>query len=388
MSKNLAAFVSYAHLDDEYEGRAITHLASRLEGALRAFTGKKDQKVFFDRASIDWGDAWKACIDLNLTKSSILIPIVTPFYLSSEECRKELEQFLSLPEGEHWLLPIYYREVTDFDTRDDAVSRAVRKHQWDDWRELRTTGRASAKVRKAIEKPAKRIRDLLQTARLPDQSSPVVVQSETYSEYRAQAPGVEAEGDDWIDFVLNAQAATDDEEYGLARALLLSALDRFPDEPELMHELAIVDWYDGALDASVVEFEQALAKGIDRITVLQGLGQARVELGDFERGIEELTEVIEHHPDHIARTYARSTRALGYGGIGKFQEAIEELTSAERVTPDNAWLHFNRARVLDWLKDPGASASYIHSLILNSPPLNRPKRKMAQRRLLEIGWRA
>ncbi|HSB69265.1 MAG TPA: hypothetical protein VLT62_08050, partial [Candidatus Methylomirabilis sp.] len=157
---------------------------------------------------------------------------------------------------------------------------------------------------------------------------------------------------------------------------------------ELVHELAIVDWYDGALDAAVAEFEQALTAGIDRITVLQGLGQARVERGDFQLGIEELTAVVEHHPDDLARAYARSTRAVGFGGIGRFRDALEELAAAEQVTPDNAWLHFNRARVLDWQRDPRASASYIRSLVLTSPPLNRPKRQMAQRRLLEIGWPA
>lgn len=389
MAKNLVAFMSYAHLDDEYDKGDITHLARRLEGALRAFTGKRDLKVFFDRTSIVWGDAWRNCIDEGLNDSMILIPIVTPYYLSSEECRNELDEFLDLPERKNWLLPIYYREVIGLNTRDDVVSRMVRMHQCQDWQELRTTGRASVKVRKAIEELAKRIRDLLQEARLPEQSSLPVVPSETSSEYRAQVTGTEAEGIDWVDdYVFNAEAARDEEEYALARALILDALDRFPNDPELKHELAIIDWYDGALDAAVAEFEEALAAGIDRITVLQVLGQARVESGDFERGIEELTAVIEHCPDLISRAYARSTRALGFGGVGRFKEALEELAAAERVTPDNAWLHFNRARVLDWQGDRGASASYIRSLVLNSPPLNRPKRQMAQRRLLEMGWRA
>jgi pyroglutamyl-peptidase len=284
-------------------------------------------------------------------------------------------------------LPIYYIEVPDLDVRDDPVSRAMGYQQYEDWRELRTVGRTSIKVRKAIENLAKRIRDLLQGVELPQQLHLPVVPLETSREYRAQAAETDAQGGDWIDYGLIAQAAFDDEEYGLARALLLEALDRFPNNnPELMHELAKVDWYDGALHVAVLEFEAALAAGIDRIEVLQGLGQARVELGDFKRGIEELTDVVEHHPDHDARAYARSTRALGFGGIRRFEEALEELAAAERETPDNAWLHFNRARVLDWQGDHAAIASYIRSLVLSSPPLNRPKRQMAQRRLLELGW--
>ena len=355
MTKNLVAFVSYAHDDDEFDEGAITQLAGRLEGALKAFTGQADLKVFIDRTDIKWGDAWKVRIAEGLAESAILIIIVTPRYLLSNECRNEVEDFLALSGRERWLLPIYYIEVPNLDVRDDPVSRAVWNQQYEDWRDLRTVSRTSIKVRKAIEKLAKRIRDLLQTEELAQQSNLPVVTSETSHEYRAQTTAANAKAGDWIDYGLIARAAVDDEEYGLARALLLDALDRFPNNPELMNQLAIVDWYDGALDAAVVEFEAALAAGIDRIEVLQGLGQARVELGDFERGIEELTAVVERHHDYLARAYARSTRALGFGGIGRFQEALEELAATERVTPDNAWLHFNRARVLDWQGDQGRS---------------------------------
>jgi len=388
MAKNLVAFVSYAHCDNEFDKGYITQIARRLEDALKAFTAKKDLEVFFDRASIEWGDNWRACIKAGLTASMALIPIVTPNYLVSPECRNELEEFLALPDRDHWLLPIYYLDVSDLDRRDDPLSKALRLHQWEDWRELRKSGRVTSKVRKAIEQLTLRIRDLLQAASLPEQSALPVVPSENVFQYRAQATGTEIEGGDWVDCVLLARAALDDEEYALARALLHDALYHFPNEPEVIHELAIVDWYDGALVDAIVEFEQALAAGIDRITVLQGCGQARIESGDFVKGIEELTEVIKHHQNHLARAYAQSSRALGLGGIGSFQKALKELTAAERVTPNNAWLHFNRARVLDWQGDPGASASYIRSLVLNAPSLNRPKRLMAQRRLLEIGWRA
>jgi tetratricopeptide (TPR) repeat protein len=389
MKKNLVAFVSYAHADDAYDKGAITDLARRLEGAIRAFTGQSDLQVFIDRTSIEWGDTWRIRLAEGLADSMILIAIVTPNYLSSHECRNEIEAFLALPEREHWLLPIYYMEVTDFDARDDLVSKAIHRQQYKDWHELRTVGRTSIKLRKAIEELARRIRDLLRTAQLEQQSNLPVVSEDSSREYRAQATGADAKGRDWIDCVLAARAASDNEEYALARALLLEALDQSRNA-ELLHELAFVDWYDGALDAAVAEFEQALAElpaESDRLTVLSNLGQARVERGDFKRGIDELTTVVEKHPDEVVRAYARSTRALGFGGIGRFQEALEELAAAEQVTPDNAWLHFNRARVLDWQKDPGASACYLRSLVLKSPPLNRPKRQMAQRRLLEMGWR-
>ena len=152
----LVAFVSYAHNDDEYDAGAITDFASRLQGALRAFTGKNDLEVFFDRTSIKWGDAWRDCIAEGLTDSAILILFLTPNYLSSSECRKEVEDFLTPAGRERWLLPIHYIEVSDLHVRDDPVSRKVRSKQLEDWLELRTVDRKSRKVRKAIEELAKR----------------------------------------------------------------------------------------------------------------------------------------------------------------------------------------------------------------------------------------
>lgn len=380
--ENVVAFVSYAHADEVFVEGAIGRLALRLELALRAYTGRSDLSVFFDRKTIEWGDAWRARIAKGLAESAILIAMVTPTFLESDECRNEIAEFIALRERARWLLPIHYIDVADLETRDDPVSMAIRERQYEDWRELRNVGRTSIKVRNAVEKLAKKIRDQLRREN-PDLP---VVQSDASREYRVQSTGANAEAGDWIDYALWADAAIDDEEYGLARAVLLGALSRF-DEPELWLKLAVIDWYDGALDDAVAEFEHALRMGHENeIAVLQGLGQARVERGEFEQGIKDLTVVIEHDPNDESRAYARSTRALGLGGIGRFEEAFEEFAAAEQVTPNNAWLHFNRARVLDWQGDPTASASYLRSLVLGGPPLNRPKRQMAQRRLDALGW--
>lgn len=388
----IIAFLSYAHADDVFDRGAISDLAQGVERALKAFTARSDLAVFVDRKSIDWGDAWRARVAEGLADSAVLIAIVTPNFLSSEECRSETEAFIRLPRWDRWLLPIYYMEVEDFDTRKDPVTAAVRSVQYIDWTQLRTLGRRSLKVRNAIEQLAKDIRDRLRTTLAKSSKQPVVV-SNPSREYRAQVVGDDAATSDWADVLVAAHAAREADEFGLARALLLHGIDRFANA-WLVWELASVDWYEGALDDAVAGFERALDMrpdlGLSKIVVLHNLGQARIERGEFERGIAELTTVIEH-PDGLdvdEQAYARSARALGLGSIGRFQEAIEELAAAERVTPENAWLHFNRARVLDWRGDPAACASYVRSLVLQSPPLNRPKRQMAQQRLRDLGWRA
>lgn len=388
MKLNQVVFLSYAHDDDTYDKGAISELARRLERALKALTGE-DLQVFIDRTSIEWGDAWRACIVQGLAASSVLIAIVTPTFLRSQECQIEIETFLAQNRAkpEHSLLPIYYLEVKELNSRTDHISKMCSELQYVDWRYIRTVGRTSITWRKAIEELATKIIGRLEKVRALQESHLPIISSEPSRKYRAQPTGAAFKGSDWLDYAVVAQAACEKEEYGLARALLLDALEHSP-KTELLYDLAIVDWLDGALDTAITEFEQALAAGLDRITVLQGLGQARIERGDFEQGVEDLTTVIQHHPDEIARTYARSTRALGLGGMGRFQEALDELADTENITPDNSWLHFNRARILDWQKNVTAADHYMRSLVLNAPPLNRPKREMAQRRLFELGWRA
>ena len=185
----IIAFVSYAHADDVFDRGAISDLAHGVERALKAFTARNDLAVFVDRKSIDWGDAWRARIAEGLADSVVLIAIVTPNFLSSEECRSETEAFIRLPGWDRWLLPIYYMEVDDLDTRKDPVTVAVRSVQYKDWTQLRTLGRRSLKVRNAIEQLAKEIRNRLRTTLAKSSKEPVVV-SDASREYRAQVAGM------------------------------------------------------------------------------------------------------------------------------------------------------------------------------------------------------
>lgn len=375
-------FVSYAHDDDNYDGGGITKLAERLERSIQAFTGQKDLRVFFDRKAIDWGDVWRSRVTDGLTTSAILIAIVTPSYLVSRECQRELAEFLSSSDSGAWLLPIYYLEVHDLDERDDPLCGAIREHQYEDWRELRMVTPSSLKVRKAIENLAARIRDLLNDANGADAGRPVTERTLDYRAHRLQ----DTDDADWFDYAMEARALSDIDEYGLARAVLAEALSRFPEAVDLIYELAIVNWYEGYLADAVECFEAALDVGLDRLDVLQGLGQVHIELGDFERGVAELTEVVNDYHDSASAAYARSARALGIGMMGDLDRARAELDAAEQLTPRNAWLHFNRGLLLEAQGDARAIDCYIRSLIHKDPPLNRPKRIAAQQRLDGLDW--
>jgi tetratricopeptide (TPR) repeat protein len=242
---------------------------------------------------------------------------------------------------------------------------------------------SSLKVRKGIEKLATRIRDLLNETH---GSSAGPVGPRRTLEYYAHTAHVSEDDTDWFDYAMEARALTDIDEFGLARAVLADARTRFSDEAELAYELAIVNWYEGMLDEAIQCFESALQGGVDRIDVLQSLGQVRIELGDFKRGVDELSEVVDTYDDRDAAAYARSAMALGIGALGDIEKAHAELDEAELETPRNAWLHFNRGLLLESMGDVRAVNSYVKALIYANPPLNRPKRLAVQQKLAELEW--
>ena len=74
---------------------------------------------FLDKDAIKWGDEWKNKIDSSLASVAFFIPVLTPRYFMSPECRSELQYFarratsLGLKE---LVLPLLYLDVPDFGT--------------------------------------------------------------------------------------------------------------------------------------------------------------------------------------------------------------------------------------------------------------------------------
>jgi TIR domain len=150
------AFLSYAHIDDEYHGGAITEFRNRLSLAVRVVAGL-DFDIFQDRDSIEWGQSWRETLDEALGEVRFLIPILTPSFFRSDECRRELREFLDLEAAagrNDLVLPIYYVTCAVLEDqtkrREDQLAAALAKRQYRDWRALRHEPFASAIVRQAL----------------------------------------------------------------------------------------------------------------------------------------------------------------------------------------------------------------------------------------------
>ncbi|PSM44054.1 molecular chaperone Tir [Streptomyces dioscori] len=164
-------FWCYSRRDDELDGGRITRLAQSIAYEFEIITGE-ELKVFLDDTSISWGESWRARIDMALSSVTFLIPIVTPRFLKSQECRKEVITFAGHATSfglEELLLPIHYVNVpqlTDGESEDE-VAALIARRQMEDWRELRLDDEKSPRYRQAIHKLALRISEILEEASVP-----------------------------------------------------------------------------------------------------------------------------------------------------------------------------------------------------------------------------
>src|SRR5262245_7190817 len=89
-------FISYAHIDNAcftgVEMGWIDHLHERLEISLGRELGKAP-KIWRDR-KLRGSDVFNDTIVIELSKTAILLSIISPRYVQSPSCRRELDDFL------------------------------------------------------------------------------------------------------------------------------------------------------------------------------------------------------------------------------------------------------------------------------------------------------
>lgn len=158
-----AGFWSYTHKDNEQDSERLTRLATRIADEYSMLTGE-DLTIFVDRSSLLWGDAWRDRIDNALQETTFFIPIITPRFFKSAECRKELLKFAGAAKSlgvEELLLPILYIPVKGLspDSGDEAVA-LIASTQYANWTALRLKDEESEDYRSEVNKLAARLADI------------------------------------------------------------------------------------------------------------------------------------------------------------------------------------------------------------------------------------
>jgi hypothetical protein len=119
-------------------------------------------ELFLDQDKLEWGDEWRPKIDLALSSVIFFVPIITPRYFQSKECRRELNFFarratqLGITE---LVMPIKYVDfpaLTLEDPSDDSITLA-RSFQWEDWTDLRFSSSDSSEYRRSVSRLAERM---------------------------------------------------------------------------------------------------------------------------------------------------------------------------------------------------------------------------------------
>lgn len=185
-------FWSYVHADDIADGGRITRLTQDVSSQFEMLTGESIE-LFVDKASLDWGDNWRKKIDESLSKVAFIIPIITPRFFMSSECRRELQSFIRQATNRGFtelILPLLYVDFPGFhdDTTKDDLIKIVRDYQWVDWCDLRFRTTDSEEYRRGVSNIAKRLVDA--NKHVEEVASEVPYQPEVnVNSYDDEAPG-------------------------------------------------------------------------------------------------------------------------------------------------------------------------------------------------------
>jgi TIR domain len=156
----VAGFWCYVRQDDNHAGGRVRSLAERLRDE-HHLQSASHLDLFIDR-DVRWGEEWRARIDEALQRTTFFIPIITPGFFESEECRRELIEFVGQATSlgvQELLLPIYYVTVPGLEEDEpaDEAMAIIKRTQWEDLRDVRLRDETDPPHRASVAKLAERL---------------------------------------------------------------------------------------------------------------------------------------------------------------------------------------------------------------------------------------
>lgn len=101
--------------------------------------------------------------------------------------------------------------------------------------------------------------------------------------------------------------------------------------------------------------------------------------------VRELRPTSSGLPDEVRLAYDRSDRALELAQVGRYDEADRDMAAALAATPNSAWAHLRKARLLLLRGDvAGMDSALRRAMETSEPPLTARQRAMAEA-LLRLG---
>jgi len=342
MATDAVGFWSYVRDDDTAEHGRVVALSELLRREYELLTGES-LELFVDRESLAWGDEWRLRIDGALAGTTFLVPVVTPRFFASRECRRELLSFAGIArslELEELMMPIYYVSVPELEAAelsgDEAVG-LVAQRQREDWRSLRLEDQDSALYRQGINRLAVRLAEVAAEVRERPDTRPVGPRDADQAALEEQEL---AEPEGMVDLLARG------EEY-------LPKLG-----PLLNESRGILETVTGAVSAATARLHESDARGqgfAGRLTVsrqlareleepagkLEGFGEAYASLlVNVDPAILTLIRMVEADPDQLESDEVRdlfdsikqmvTTSRESVANTEEFIRSLEEAASLSR----------------------------------------------------------
>lgn len=207
------------------------------------------------------------------------------------------------------------------------------------------------------------------------------------------------ENPETVDFILSSLEATWllTERFQEGMAFFSDYISRYPKDFAAHRGRAAMLWYSGELHKAIEDFSRSLELKPMDVMSLSGRGQVLAELGNYKSSLEDLNLVLESlkaapkTDPSWARFYeqieafAHNGRGFALGGLGEFERAMEEFKLSIKLSPENAWVFHNRARISDLAgHSEQAKADYQIALKKRKPALNPLRREQVQSRLAQL----
>ncbi len=157
-----SVFLSYVRRDDDAQRGRITQFARDLTETYELLYGHP-VTLFVDREDIARGENWQQRLGEELGAATFLLAVVTPRYLTSEACRREVVDFGAAAEGTRdpgLLLPLVWVDIsgTDVVAENDPVRRLLYAGQQLDVTPVRRLERGSPAYEELVEQVAARLK--------------------------------------------------------------------------------------------------------------------------------------------------------------------------------------------------------------------------------------
>ncbi|MFZ0521395.1 MAG: tetratricopeptide repeat protein [Candidatus Acidiferrales bacterium] len=199
-----------------------------------------------------------------------------------------------------------------------------------------------------------------------------------------------------IDYVLMLLGSTwlFTEKYGEGIRFFSDYIGHYSEDAGAYRERASIRWYAGQLDDAVEDYSRALALNQGDVLSLSGRGQVLAERGqganaihDLDLALEEIKTAPKSDPTWIEwykelEAFVHNGRGAALAVLGENASAMDAFERSISMSPENAWVYYNRAQVHDLAQNFGnAQADYLTALTKKRPPLNSIRKSRAEARL-------